>query len=459
MSETFSVIFALVLLAVLVFAILKKMQPVVVLWGLGTIALIILALITGTSSAATSDGSVILDAFEYFKECMGSQFSGNALLIMSVMGYVGYMNYLKAGDLFAVLVARQLQKLKVKYAVVGIVVVLDYLFMLFLPSGIATIALLLGTIYPVMIYLGVDKLTAGCAVVIGVGVFATPANFFPAQMLEYFGMTESLAVAYVKYMLPVVVIMEIFFAVSYVLVSKRATAKNAGTIVEAPAIPDPKSFGIPYYYAVLPLIPFVMIIGFSKLFFESISISVVAANVLSFAIAFIVRLLSSKKPFIETFNEGFIFFQRIGESVAPVAMIIIAGTYFAGALNATGGMNVIVDIFVNRISMPISIFIIFASLLGALMYAATGSCFLGLYSIGPLLCNAVLASKPEMMIPALLIFTISSNILGASLSPISAANMFAAGFLDVPVTDIIKRCTLPAVVAFVVSAVASLIIY
>ena len=106
-----------------------------------------------------------------------------------------------------------------------------------------------------------------------------------------------------------------------------------------------------------------------------------------------------------------------------------------------------------------SIFIIFASLLGALMYAATGSCFLGLYSIGPLLCNAVLASKPEMMIPALLIFTISSNILGASLSPISAANMFAAGFLDVPVTDIIKRCTLPAVVAFVVSAVASLIIY
>ena len=64
-----------------------------------------------------------------------------------------------------------------------------------------------------------------------------------------------------------------------------------------------------------------------------------------------------------------------------------------------------------------------------------------------------------MMIPALLIFTISSNILGASLSPISAANMFAAGFLDVPVTDIIKRCTLPAVVAFVVSAVASLIIY
>lgn len=460
MNEVVSVVFALVLLALLVIAIMKKMQPVMVLWGLGTIALIIVAIVTGTSQAATSDGSVILDTFEYFKECMGSQFSGNALLIMSVMGYVGYMNYLKAGDLFAVLIARQLQKLKVKYIVVAIVVVLDYLFVLFLPSGIATIALLLGTVYPVMIYLGVNSLTAGCAIVIGVGVFATPANFFPAQMIEYFGMSESLAVAYVKYMLPIVIIMEIFFAGAYMLLSMRADKKaEAVAPVEVPEIPDPKSFGIPYYYALLPLIPFVMIIGFSNLFFDSISISVVAANILSFLIAFIVRLLSAKKPFIETFNEGFVFFQKIGDSVAPVAMIIIAGTFFAGALNATGGMNVIIDIFVNRISMPISVFIIFVSILAALMYAATGTCFLGLYSIGPILAEAVLASNPAMMIPALLIFTIASNVLGAALSPISAANMFAAGFLKVPVTDIIKKCAGPAAVAFVVSIVATLIIF
>ena len=460
MNEVVSVVFAVSLLVVLVFAILKKMQPVMVLWVLGTIALVVMALVSGTSPAEASSGNAILDVFEYFKECMGSQFAGNALLIMSVMGYVGYMNYLKAGDLFAVLVARQLQKLKVKYLVVALVVVLDYLFMLFLPSGIATIALLLGTVYPVMIYLGVNSLTAGCAIVIGVGVFATPANFFPAQMLEYFGMTESLAVAYVKYMIPVVVIMEVFFAASYMLISIRADKKaEAAAKVETPEIPAPKSFGIPYYYALLPLIPFVMIIGFSNLFFDNISISVVAANILSFLAAFIVRLISSKKPFIETFNEGFTFFQKIGDSVAPVAMIIIAGTFFAGALNATGGMNVIIDVFVNRISMPIPVFIIFASLLGALMYAATGTCFLGLYSIGPLLTQAVLVSSPELMIPALLIFTISSNILGASLSPISAANMFASGFLKVPVTDIIKRCALPSVVAFVVSAAASFLLY
>lgn len=177
MSGAVSVIFALLMLAVLVWAIMKKLQPVMVLWVIGTVVLIIIGIINGAGVAATSSGNAVLDAFEYFKECMGSQFSGNALLIMSVMGYVGYMNYLKAGDLFAVYVARPLQKLKAKYLLIGLVVFLDWIFVMILPSGIATIALLFGTLYPVMIYLGVNKMTAGAAIIIGVGVFATPANF------------------------------------------------------------------------------------------------------------------------------------------------------------------------------------------------------------------------------------------------------------------------------------------
>lgn len=460
MSNLVSVLFALIMLGILVWAIMKKFHPVMTLWAVGTVALIIVAIVNGTSPTAASSGNVILDVFEYFKECCSSQFGGNALLIMSVMGYVGYMNYLKAGDLFAVYVARPLQKIRAKWVVVGITVLLDWIFVMVLPSGIATVALLFGTLYPVMLYLGISSLTAGCAIIIGVGVFATPANFFPAQLLVDLQMEESLAVAFAQYMLPVALIMEVFFLLSYVFVSKAAEKKSGvAAQTETKEIPDAKSFGIPWYYALLPLIPFVAIIGFSNLVFENISLSVVAANLLSFAIAFIVRLLSAKQSFRDTFNEGFRFFQSIGDSVAPVAMILIAGTFFAGALDATGGMTVIVDVLVNRISLPIPVFLIFAAVLAALMYAATGSCNLGLYSICPLVANVVLTAGEQYVLPALCILTISSNILGAALSPISAANMFAAGFLKVPVTDIIKRCALPAAIAFVVSAAASLIIF
>ena len=461
MSGAVSVIFALLMLAILVWAIIKKLQPVMVLWVIGTVALIIAGLVNGSGAAAASSGNAVLDAFEYFKECMGSQFSGNALLIMSVMGYVGYMNYLKAGDLFSVYVARPLKKLKAKYLLIGLVVFLDWIFVMILPSGIATIALLFGTLYPIMIYLDVNKMTAGAAIIIGVGIFATPANFFPAQVIQDLQMDISLAEAFMLYMLPVTLITEAFFVLAYVLqaryLDKKTVIRNEDH--KPQEIPDPKSFGIPGYYALLPLIPFGAIMGFSKLVFEDIAISVVAANLLSFTIAFIVRLLSAKQSFKETFNEGFTFFKAIGDSVAPVAMIIIAGTFFAGALTATGGLEVIIDVLINQISMPISVFIIFASVLAALMYAATGSAFLGLYSIGPLLAQAVLSSGSDLVIPALLVFTISSNILGASISPISAANMFAAGFLECQVTDIIKRCAMPAAVAFAVSAAASFIIF
>ena len=71
MSGAVSVIFALLMLAILVWAIIKKLQPVMVLWVIGTVALIIAGLVNGSGAAAASSGNAVLDAFEYFKECMG----------------------------------------------------------------------------------------------------------------------------------------------------------------------------------------------------------------------------------------------------------------------------------------------------------------------------------------------------------------------------------------------------
>ena len=45
MSATVSVIFAVAMLVLLVWAIMKKLQPVMVLWVIGTIALIIVGVV------------------------------------------------------------------------------------------------------------------------------------------------------------------------------------------------------------------------------------------------------------------------------------------------------------------------------------------------------------------------------------------------------------------------------
>lgn len=258
MSGVVSVLFVIVMFVLLIWAIMKKLQLVMVLWTIGTVALILVAIINSTSPVATSRGNMILDAFEYYKECIAKQFSTNALIIMCVMGYVAYMNHLKAGDLFAVYVARPLKKLRIKYLVVGLVVVLDWIFVMILPSGITTIALMLGTIYPIMLYLGIERLTAGCAIIVGIGVFATPVNMFPAQMLTNLEMDLSLSEAFVKYMLPVTLIMEVFFALAYVIQSKILDKKAEGSVnsEEIKEIPSPDSFGIPKFYALFPLIPF-----------------------------------------------------------------------------------------------------------------------------------------------------------------------------------------------------------
>ena len=62
MSATVSVIFAVAMLVLLVWAIMKKLQPVMVLWVIGTIALIIVGVVNHGGIAEASSGSAVLDA-------------------------------------------------------------------------------------------------------------------------------------------------------------------------------------------------------------------------------------------------------------------------------------------------------------------------------------------------------------------------------------------------------------
>ena len=66
MSGAVSVIFALLMLVALVWAIMKKLQPVMVLWVIGTVVLIIVGIVNGAGVAAASPGNAVLGAFEYF---------------------------------------------------------------------------------------------------------------------------------------------------------------------------------------------------------------------------------------------------------------------------------------------------------------------------------------------------------------------------------------------------------
>ena len=91
--------------------------------------------------------------------------------------------------LFAILVARQLLRFKNAKWVAGVAaIILIYWMSMGVPSGVAFVALLFGTLYPVLRYLGMNGLTAASLIVCSTGIFATPNNAFGMTQMEMFGL-------------------------------------------------------------------------------------------------------------------------------------------------------------------------------------------------------------------------------------------------------------------------------
>ena len=171
MSSALSVILTLLLLAGLIVGIVKKLNPVMLLFFLSVVGLLVYGAITGTGLAATTTGNALLDVFAYFDETWKSGFTGNALIVICIVGYVGYMNHLKASNIFAILVAKQLLRFKNAKWVAGVVaIVLIYWMSMGVPSGVAFLALLYGTLYPVLRYLGMNGLTASSLLICSTGI-------------------------------------------------------------------------------------------------------------------------------------------------------------------------------------------------------------------------------------------------------------------------------------------------
>ena len=463
--NAFSVILTLAILCLLILGVLKKYNAVLLLSFLGVIAAILYSLAAGVSMMGeTSSGSILLDVFELYQSQWSKVLSSTALILLAVMGYVGYMNYLKASDMFAILVAKPFINFKnAKWAVVGIMFFLVWVITCIIPSGVGTIALLFGTFYPVMRYLGVSKMSAGTAICAGTCAYISPSNMMSITQAEYFGIESA---DYVQFWagkcVPMVLIAEVAAIAVFIFWNSRLDKKEAADAEDEDLrIRDISELGIPRYFAVLPLLPLVFIIGFSNLVQSYVTMSIVGATFLSFTVAFLVRMISciGKKKFSEVFNEGFEYFKSVGGAVGYIGMLVVSGSFFSTVLNAIGGFDIMTNWLINQVNLPIFWFIVIMTLICAGLYGISGSFVLSTYAVTPVVAGAVMSNHPELAMFAFCCLAIAAPMFGSCITPISNGILFSSGFLKVPVTKIIRRGAVAGAAGMLMVIVASFIIY
>lgn len=453
----FQIVFTLLLLAMIVYGIMKKINITTVLMFATVCGYIGLLLLQKEYAAGdTTSGSHFLDIFESIGNSMKNSMGGYILTSISMLSYVDYMNRIKATDMFAALLAAPVQKLKYKYLIAAFTIPIGVLMGIAISGSLITITLLLGTIYPVLRSLGCSKPTCATAILLHTIIAISPVRSAYYNALSLMNMDISVAMWFIRVQLPVGGIMVAVVMVLFILTSRYFDRKEGLNKEEKESlkIKTVRDIGVPVYYAILPLLPLILVVIFSELVVGTVIISVVGACVLSWCIAFTVQMLSTRSlsSCLKNFEA---IYEGMGVVMTTSGPIVIFGTTFSVVLTALGGMSLFIDT-VSKVACGYVLLGV-VGVTGLLMVSITGTFNGNLALVFPVVRGIVQGTGINPLGAAqAAMFSLTS---GAGICLVSGQNLFLAQQTDTNILVIIKRSLIPTIGGFIASFLASVILF
>lgn len=450
-----SLVVALLTTIVVAWLIIKRMKPQAVLFA-GGIFLLAVAILMGypVLDAKKSTGLSWFDIFKFIEDVFSNRAAGIGLMIMTVGGFAKYMDYIGASRSLVYIASKPLSMVKSPYVLLGISYIIGQLLNIVIPSAAGLCVLLMATMYPVLVNLGVSRLSAAAVVA------TTPClDLGPASGSAVFAAkTAGLDVAdyFVAEQIPIAVVTMVTIAVSHYFVQRYFDRKEGlePQKLQAVSAHESETENLPpKIYALLPMIPIIFVLVFSKLGISSIKMSVVTAMIISIFIAMILEVIRTRRP-MEVCKNIQVFFDGMGHLFATVVTLIVAGETFAYGLTKIGAIDMIIKGAQGSGFGAIGVTLIM-TLIVAIAAVIMGSGNAPFYSFGALVPDI---AKGLSMMPAVMITPMQmASSIARSASSITAAVVAVAGVADVSPVDLVKRTAIPMGIALVVSFLMAVI--
>lgn len=462
---------ALIAVAVVVVMLIKKMDIKITLFLMGVVLMFIgVALgnpIGGAEFAST--GAMWLDPLKVIADQFKSTISSAGFIILILGGYSSYMNSIKANNVTVSVLTKPIGKIKSVYVLVPLVFLMGNLLSLVIPSASNLAIILLATLYPILIQAGMSTLTAA-------GIIATTATIVPtplgsdnvaiaaelANTAEYAGMTATDYVFQYHAMvsIPVLILMALVHYAWQKHCDKKDADKGRQVIEKAQEIEEiPGGILFRTVYAILPLLPILLLIGvfaLQKLTGLTIDISVEVATLFSFVIAILCELIRSRSG-KATLDATESFFKGMGGSM-PIVALLVAGTIFVTGLKSIGLIVALQDAMTGMQGSGMGFVLpLMLVALTALIVLLSGSGTALFFAMVPLmvpLAQAAGISVFAVSIP----MGLAGNLLRA-VSPVSAVIMIVAGSVKREPLEVVKRTAVPMVVGTVAMFILSMVLF
>lgn len=441
-------------------SVLKKYPPQPVLFVAG-VCMMACALFMGMGDIVPtkqSTGSAWLDILQSINLSFSNRAAKLGLIIMLIGGFSKYMDMIGASTALVKIAIKPLHKLGHPYIVLAAASVLGNFLAMFISSASGFGLLLMVTLYPIMVRLGVSRLAACAVIATTSGPGWGPAGADNIYAAELIGM--DIVPYFFQYQVPVGLCTVAALAISHFFVQKYMDKKNpdemAGKDVSVTINEDQKieEKPVPSFYALLPTLP-LLLIFFFEFYGGSIKMDINLATLTSLAITMLIETIRHRSA-LTMFKDVKAFWDGMGFQMALVVTLVVAADTFAKGLTSLGAIDTLIGSAQQAGFGGIGMMFVFvAIIIGATLVTGSGnSAFFAFVPLAPKV--AALANIPAVLLVLPMNFV--SN-LARSLSPISAVMIVVSGAARQSPVELAKRTFLPIAIATIVNIAVTLILF
>ena len=427
--------------------LLKKYNPHAVLLVSGLLMLIIAEFLNyNLPTLKAPTGFSGFDLFRYIKESFSNTNAGVGLMIMAIGGFVAYIDKIGASNALVFVAMKPLKLFKkYPYVAASLVIPIGQLLFVAIPSAAGLGLLLMASMFPILVNLGVSRLSAVSVITATTAFGIGPASAITASATDIAGV-DTISF-FLKSQIPMVIPLSIVMMVTYYFVNRHFDKKIA---LDTEALAnEKKEIKVPLVYAFIPILPIVLLIVFSKIFNlcnTAIALDTTTAMFISVFIALLFEFARTQntKAVLESLK---IFWNGMGNIFKTVVTLIIAADIFAKGLISLGFVEGLLEVSQNSgfgvvgIGVVMTVLIFFASML-------MGSGNASFFAFGPLvpkIADKLGIETTEIILPMQL-----SASMGRTVSPISGVMIATAEIAKVSTLAIVKRNIIPLGMALLV---------
>jgi C4-dicarboxylate transporter, DcuC family len=439
-------IISLICIIIITRFLLKNYNPVATLLIGGLVMLLIsIVLELQLPELKTSTGFKGFDLFKFIKESFSNINEGVGLMIMAIGGFVAYMDKIGASDKLVEIAMKPLSLFKKNpYLAASMVIPIGQVLFIAIPSAAGLSLLLMTSMYPILVKLGVSRLSAVSVITATTTFGIGPACATTASAIDLIKLDS--VFYFLNFQIPLVWPLSISMMIAYFFVNRYFDQKNPEVQIEENH--DKININVPAIYAILPILPIVLLIVFSEFFpfFEPpIKLDTTTVMFISLFVALIFEA-TRLKNIKNTLNSLQTFWNGMGDIFKTVVVLIIAADIFAKGLISLGFIEGLILVTENLGFGAIGVGIVMTIMifLASMLMGSGNAAFFAFGPLVPKIATKLGIASTEIILPMQL-----AASMGRTVSPVSGVLIATAQIAKVTPIAIVKRNLIPLGIALI----------